>query len=234
QNSSSRLKWILFHIILISFLILFTPLVIGKVNLLSVILGCIFYSIISLCLYSLIHKFSNDTSIAKNNILIPSSSVLVSFIICYTLQWIPPVPLTLEYIGIFHNIEKSNNIYKLTHFNSPWKFWNHGDQNFYFEESEKIYAFFRLKSPASISDKIQLHWFKSDSTFGWQSQDTIPISIQGGREEGYRGFGIKANYSVGQWRLQVETSDGREIGRIYFEVIKETNRNDRNTYIDYQ
>ncbi|HEX4922592.1 MAG TPA: DUF2914 domain-containing protein, partial [Bdellovibrionales bacterium] len=41
----------------------------------------------------------------------------------------------------------------------------------------------------------------------------------GGREEGFRGFTFKQNYQPGDWRVKIETTDGREIGRITFEVV---------------
>jgi hypothetical protein len=49
-------------------------------------------------------------------------------------------------------------------------------------------------------------------------QDSIPIRIVGGREQGFRGYGLKSNYQPGEWKVQVETTDGREIGRVYFDL----------------
>jgi hypothetical protein len=49
-------------------------------------------------------------------------------------------------------------------------------------------------------------------------QDSIPIKIVGGRGEGFRGFGMKSNYEPGEWKVQVETQDEREIGRVYFSL----------------
>jgi hypothetical protein len=45
-----------------------------------------------------------------------------------------------------------------------------------------------------------------------------PIRITGGRAEGFRGYGFKTKYSPGEWKVQIETTDGREIGRVYFDV----------------
>lgn len=47
----------------------------------------------------------------------------------------------------------------------------------------------------------------------------MPITIKGGREDGYRIFTFKANYDSGEWKIVVETSTGVEISRLYFEVI---------------
>jgi hypothetical protein len=30
---------------------------------------------------------------------------------------------------------------------------------------------------------------------------------------------VKSNYRAGQWKVQVETTDGREIGRVYFDLV---------------
>ena len=59
-----------------------------------------------------------------------------------------------------------------------------------------------------------------ESNRGWTSTDKIPMKVSGGRKEGYRGFSTKQNYQAGDWKISVETSDGREIGRIYFKVEK--------------
>ena len=51
-----------------------------------------------------------------------------------------------------------------------------------------------------------------------RAEEEIPIKIVGGRGEGFRGYGVKASYQAGDWKVQIETNYGREIGRIYFEL----------------
>jgi hypothetical protein len=46
------------------------------------------------------------------------------------------------------------------------------------------------------------------------------MRVTGGRQGGYRGMASKANYSEGEWKVSVETTDGREIGRMYFRVTR--------------
>ena len=82
--------------------------------------------------------------------------------------------------------------------------------------------FFRIFSPARFSDQVQMRWYWKDPARGWTLQDTIPIHIVGGREQGFRGYGFKSNYQPGEWKVQVETTDGREIGRVYFDLDRRT------------
>ena len=41
----------------------------------------------------------------------------------------------------------------------------------------------------------------------------------GGRDGGYRGYSVKGNPQAGDWRVDIETIDGRLVGRIRFTVI---------------
>jgi hypothetical protein len=63
-----------------------------------------------------------------------------------------------------------------------------------------------------------MRWYWKEGARGWVLHDTIPIKIIGGREQGFRGYGVKTNFQPGPWKVQVETTDGREIGRVYFEL----------------
>ncbi len=83
---------------------------------------------------------------------------------------------------------------------------------------DRIYLFARVFSPARFRDQIKVRWLYKDSKQGWMSSDAIPLEISGGRDEGFRGYTFKQNYTPGDWRVQLETSDGREIGRIRFSV----------------
>ncbi len=155
---------------------------------------------------------------AKSQILLPLACVLLGFLTLYAFKLVPPVPLSIPFIGVYHGVEKTGDDYKLTHERPWWRFWHNGDQYFYAKRGDKIYVFFRVFSPTRFSDQVIMRWYWKDNTYGWTLQDSIPIKIVGGREEGFRGYGVKSNYQPGEWKVQVETSDGREIGRVYFDL----------------
>jgi hypothetical protein len=153
---------------------------------------------------------------ARRQILVPLGGVLAGFLVFYWFRLIPPVPLSIPFIGVYHAVEKSQDGYRLSHERPIWRVWQHGDQEFLAQPGDRVFVFFRIFSPTRFSDQVQMRWYWQDSARGWVPQDTIPIKIVGGRAEGFRGYGFKSNYQPGEWKVQVETNDGREIGRVYF------------------
>jgi hypothetical protein len=154
----------------------------------------------------------------RNQILTPSGLVLLCILVFYYFRLIPPVPLSIPFIGVYHAVERTPEGYRLSHERPAWRFWQNGDQDFIARPDDKIYVFFRIFSPTRFSDQVQMRWYWKDNARGWVAQDAIPIRIVGGRAEGFRGYGVKSNYQPGDWKVQVETNDAREIGRVYFHL----------------
>jgi hypothetical protein len=155
---------------------------------------------------------------ARKQMLLPFGFVLAGFLVLYFFRLIPPVPLSIPFIGIYHGVEKTEEGYRLSHERPWWRFWQNGDQEFLAQGGDKVYVFFRIFSPTRFADQVQVRWYWKESARGWVLQDSIPINIVGGRERGFRGYGVKTNYQFGDWKVQVETTDGREIGRVYFNL----------------
>lgn len=155
---------------------------------------------------------------AAKQILVPLGCVLVGFLVFYQLRLIPPAPLSIRFIGVYHSVERTEEGYRLSHERPFWRFWENGDQEFLAQPGDRVYVFFRIFSPTRFSDQVLMRWYWKDGTRGWARQDSIPIKIVGGREQGFRGYGFKSNYQPGEWKVQIETTDGREIGRVYFDL----------------
>lgn len=137
----------------------------------------------------------------------------------YVVHALPPVPLSINFMGIYHGVDKEGDRYRLEYTRPFWKFWERGDQTFLAREGDKLYGFASIFSPAGFEEQVKVRWLRYHEKLGWQTQDVIPFQTKGGRAQGYRGYTVKEYYSPGEWRFQVETTDGREIGRLYFEVI---------------
>lgn len=227
QSSQISVKIALYIICVFSFFSMIIPVLLGFV-------GSIPFALAMLCTfaylylaYRILQKKISDNSVLRRGLISPSITVIVLFVLFYMLGWIPPVPLSVQDMGIYHNVEKSSGEFILSHEKPWWKFWQTGDQLFQAQSGDKIYFFAKIFCPGRFSDSVVLHWFYKDPRLGWKSTDKIPMQISGGRRAGYRGFATKQNYTSGEWRVSVETTDSREIGRLYFEVVNSSEIKER-------
>ena len=155
---------------------------------------------------------------SAKHLLAPALTVQLLFSLFYFGGALPPVPLSVQYMGIFHEIEREGDRYLLSHENPAWRFWHNGDQVFRAREGDRIYGYARIFSPTHFSDRIFVRWLFEGAPGEWRTSDRIRIDIVGGRQEGFRGYTVKQNYEIGNWQMRMETEDGRELGRIYFRV----------------
>lgn len=220
QKSEVNIKIALYIICIFSFFSMIFPVLLGFVGLLPFLLALLATSLCIFGIYLLLERRVKNKTLLMRRLIAPSFTVVTLFLLFYLIGWIPPVPLSVQNMGVYHHIEKIQGKYTLSHQNPWWRFWQTGDQEFLSEPGDKIYFFARIFSPAKFSDSVILHWYFKHPKIGWQSTDKVPMSINGGREGGYRGFSVKQNYQPGEWKISVETTDEREIGRLYFNVIE--------------
>lgn len=218
QRGGINIRMGLYVICLLSFFSMIVPVILGFVGWVPLILSLTLTGLTLYGIYLLALKRACDKEIIRKQFLNPAGTVLGLFFLFYLIGWIPPVPLSVIHMGVYHNLIKGNGEYKVFHENPWWKFWNRGDQDFVARPGDRIHFFAQIFSPGRFDDSIILHWQRYDLNNGWMTTDKIPLRITGGRAEGYRGHADKGNYQEGSWRIKVETTDGREIGRIYLAV----------------
>ncbi len=225
------IKIALFVVCVFSFFSIIVPVALGFVGYFPFLLSVLLTAGVLWGIYKLLLKKTLAPKTLHRHLVAPGAATLTLFVIFYFFGLIPPVPLSIQKVGIYHNIEKAPGQYIVSHQNSGWSFWkNEGDKDFIAEPGDKIFFFAQIFSPARFSDSVILHWYYKTPK-GWQSTDKIPMRIAGGRKEGYRGFSMKQNYSAGEWRISVETTDGREIGRIYFDVTQVPTNDPTRTFV---
>ncbi len=222
-KSQTQVHVALLSLCLISYLASLVPILVGFIGHLAFALAFLASLGIFAGFYFLMKKrFQLSVEVIKLNLIYPFAAMQIFFATLYVGQVIPPVPLSVTYMGIYHLAEKSNGEYRLSTTRPRWKFWQHGDQSFLSRSGDKIYCFIQIYSPSRFKENLQIRWLQKDEKLGWQSADAIPIASSGGREEGFRLITKKENYQPGLWRVQVETKYGQEIGRIDFTVTADT------------
>jgi hypothetical protein len=213
-------KFALLSLCLLSFFAYLLPVLAGSIGLTMFLLSMLAGSVpLLLAAWRMRFAAPEKFALARRQILVPLGCVVIGFLAFYLFRLIPPVPLSIPFIGVYHHVERTEAGYRLSHERASWRVWHNGDQKFLAQPGDKVYVFFRVFSPARFSDQVQMRWHWKDPARGWTLHDSIPIRIVGGREQGFRGFGVKSNYRPGEWKVQVETTDGREIGRVYFDLL---------------
>jgi hypothetical protein len=219
RESGAGLKFALWGICVLSFFSILFPVLLGFVGWIPFLLTVAVGTLGGELGFRGLRARGLELATLRKQYLWPLRGVAGAFFGLYVLGWIPPVPLSIEQIGIYHKVEKSQGKYIVSHERPWWKFWRVGDEQFLAYPGDQIYVFTRIFSPGSFSDEVRLLWSQKDPISGkWQVTDRIPVEITGGRKEGFRGFAVKSNFSEGLWRVAVESADGREIGRTRFEV----------------
>lgn len=139
------------------------------------------------------------------------------------MNWIPPIPLSLKFGGIYHQIEKIHDEYVLTYAKGPWyDIWKESNDRVGIDAP--VYGFSSVFAPVTLQTTIYHHWQwrPFDELESFRTTDRIPITITGGRERGYRSYTMKHRVQPGEWHVNVETEDGRLLGRMAF--VAEDNR----------
>jgi hypothetical protein len=212
-------KFAMLSLCVLSFFAYVVPIAVGSIGvvvfLASMLIGCL--PMIALGWWARA-RAPQLAAPVRNQMHVPLGLVLLGFFVLYYFRVIPPVPLSIPFIGVYHSVERSDEGYRLGHERPPWRFWQNGDQEFVARPGDKVYVFFRVFSPTRFSDQVLMRWYWKEDARGWTLQDSIPIKIVGGREQGFRGYGFKSNYQPGAWKVQIETTDSREIGRVYFDL----------------
>jgi hypothetical protein len=148
----------------------------------------------------------------------PAAAMVLVLVGFYFLHWIPPVPLSLKFGGIYHQISKRDGVYRLGFEPGAWyQFWKRSDDPFH--GTGPASCFTAVFAPVALQTTILHHWqHRPTGRAGFHTTDRIPMTISGGREAGYRGYTTKSKLDPGEWRVDVETTDGRVIGRVGFQA----------------
>lgn len=120
--------------------------------------------------------------------------------------WIPPASLWLTQVAITDHISDENHSP-----NQPLKVITRTQLN------AGVYAYTSIHAPRGLNERIYHQW-----RLNGKNLDKIPLTITGGREEGYRSWSHKMNFpadSIGNWQIYVMTDAEQVIGVLRFKVV---------------
>jgi hypothetical protein len=138
----------------------------------------------------------------------------------YFLRLLPPLPLVLTDAGVYHEVKRVGADFQAQQEDEPpeWQalFGTHAIMHV--QPGAKLYLYNAVFAPRGLRTRIVHDWQWLDPAKGWQTQQRVPVTITGGREDGFRYYTTKTAPRPGQWQVNIQTFDGRAVGRVRFAV----------------
>ncbi len=205
------------------------PVLFGVMGFWMFLLAVVLGSASLVGLMYVIRRWTPDLEALKWRVGAPGLGVQGVLLLLYVLKVLPPVPVAVQYSGIYHDVKGVKSThgreYLLSHERKWWKFWQHGDQDFLAREGDKVWYFFSVFAPKGFEQyKLRVRWYYDHPEKGWTEHGTgTSLSIaNAGNEWGFRSYAYASNPKPGDWMAVLETDDGHEINRMSFEVEADT------------
>ncbi len=143
----------------------------------------------------------------------PMWSIAGGLVLAYSLDVIPPVPLVKRDILVGHALTRVEGTYQLKLEKTPWwQFWRSVSNDVHQLPGERIYCLSAVFAPTGLEARLVHRWQRYDDKHGWVTHSRIGFALAGGREGGFRGYTYKENLQPGEWKIAVETENGRTVG----------------------
>lgn len=147
--------------------------------------------------------------------------VLVMMNLFYFTNMLPALPLSATAAGVYHTVWHVPGDYLATSERQPWVVAYLGfSPTLHIVSGETIYAYSAIYAPTDLSTTIVHRWQWYDAlSKGWVTRAVVSYPIEGGRVSGYRGYSNMRIANAGQWRVIVETTDGRLLDELPFTAV---------------
>ena len=212
--SNLRLLLALYALASFSFFTFFLPVMVGTIGTWVFLLGAALSVGVTLRVVQLIYQRNPERS-QKEAVLVggPAIALIGLLVGFYFLNWIPPVPLSMKFGGMYREVQKQDDRFVLSFDREWYQVWKRSQNPF--PADEPVYCFTAVFAPVDLNTTVYHHWyFRPNDGKPFTHADKIPIKIAGGREGGYRAYTFKQRLDPGDWRVDVETEDGRVVGRV--------------------
>lgn len=216
--SSLRLLISLYALVCFAFFTFFLPVMTGLMNAVVFLVGAGLTAVVTFRVVHLIYRNNPDRSKREAvGVTAPAFGLIALLVGFYFMNWIPPVPLSMKFGGIYREVQRQGDQFLLTYDRKWYEVWKRSENPF--PADEPIYCFTAVFAPVTLNTTVYHHWyFRSNSSKPFTHADKIPIKISGGRDGGYRAYTFKQRLDPGDWRVDVETEDGRVVGRVSVRV----------------
>jgi len=164
----------------------------------------------------------------SKGVLIAPALISILLTVAYLMNWVPPVPLVLKQHIACQNFDKTDYSCDI---DEPTFLQKIGlsSPTVHKIEGNEVYFLASVYAPAKLKAEIEYRWYYEDPATGkFKLTDKISSSrmtINGGRETGFRSYSRKKNVPPGKYRVETAYKNGAVIGSGAFEVFDATPEN---------
>ncbi len=225
RRSHARLVFtsILFFFALYSYMIFAVPMYTGTLGTLT-FLGSGVAAVLLFGLFtSVLRVLARDRFLVDVvRIRIGAFVVLILMNVFYFTNVLPPLPLSAEAAGIYHSMWRVPGEYlAVSESKQSWQVHYLGfPPILHISLGDSLYAYSSIFAPTTLRTTVVHRWqWYSPAEKQWKLRARITYPIVGGRDGGYRGYSTVVIQEAGQWRVNIETNDGRLITRLPFTAV---------------
>jgi hypothetical protein len=227
RHYHSRLVFavLLFFFALYSYAVFTVPVVTGTIGKITFIVSGIVASAVFYCFTRLLSRLGRARyTQARWKLLGGAAAIAAAMNLFYFNGVLPPLPLTLTKIGVFHSVRHVGAIYQAQTEPEPWyTSYGFGKSVVHVAPKDSLSLYSAVFAPGKLSTRITDRWERYDpNKRRWVKQSAVSYSINGGRDGGYRNEIVMKNPKPGDWRAEIVSADGRLIARTWFTVVAAT------------
>lgn len=158
-------------------------------------------------------------------VLIAPALISILLVVAYLMNWVPPVPLVLKQQLACQNFDKASYSCDVDEPSFLQKV-GLASPTVHKIEGNEVYFLSSVYAPAKLKAELEYRWYYEDPSTGkFKLTDKISSSrmtINGGRESGFRSYSRKKNVPAGKYRVETAYKNGAVIGSGAFEVFDAT------------
>ncbi len=221
-----RSNRLLFHLALyfigtFAYLVMVVPLLSGYMgDVVFVASGFLALLLITGVVKLLVRIIPNFVTMQIRSIVVMLGGIYVLMNGLYFFNVIPPIPLSLTELHIYHSVEKTAaGSYRIMTENSWLPDIPFLAQRFTPLSGKGAYCFARVYTPVRLHTDVYHRWeYFNEDTGAWEERFRIGYPISGENKRGYGGYSVSSILRDGTWRCSVETERGQVLGRRTFVV----------------
>lgn len=208
-----------YYLILFALGALMLPFAIKHVNIFVFALAGIIAMVIIYLLYRVLRSFVPAIAQEEGKLIGAIGLLFGGMLALYITNIIPPIPLSVREIGVYHDLQRQGNAYVLAEESESWVERLLPGRTVHITRASSLYVLSAIFAPDDLKTGVVHVWEWYDPELRqWREMDRIGFGITGGRDEGYRGYTRKSTLLAGKWRVSVATDRGKTMGRLHFRI----------------